>query len=86
MAGGAHGGAAVWAIFERTVKACVAVGIAKGEVVCADASRTRADIDRESLVARHLALQLRFPVTSESVTGHGIGDLCAKGFERILRS
>ena len=41
-------------IFERTVKACVAAGIAKGEVVHADASLIRADVAWESLAVRHV--------------------------------
>jgi transposase len=41
-------------IFERTVKACVAAGIAKGEVVHADASLIRADVAWESLARRHM--------------------------------
>jgi transposase len=41
-------------IFERTVQACVAAGIAKGEVVHADASLIRADVAWESLAVRHV--------------------------------
>jgi transposase len=41
-------------IFERTVKACLAAGIAKGEVVHADASLIRADVSWESLAVRHV--------------------------------
>ena len=41
-------------IFERTVKACVAAGIAKGEIVHADASLIRADVAWESLAVRHV--------------------------------
>ena len=41
-------------IFERTVKACIAAGIAKGEVVHADASLIRADVAWESLVVQHV--------------------------------
>ena len=41
-------------IFERSVKACVAAGIAKGEVVHVDASLIRADVAWESLAERHL--------------------------------
>jgi transposase len=41
-------------IFERTVRACIAAGIAKGEVVHVDASLIRADVSWESLVARHV--------------------------------
>lgn len=41
-------------IFERTVKTCVAVGIAKGEVVHVDASLIRADVSWESLAVRHV--------------------------------
>lgn len=40
-------------IFERTVRACVAAGIAKGEIVHVDASLIRADVSWESLVERH---------------------------------
>jgi hypothetical protein len=36
-------------IFERTVEACVAAGIAKGEIVHIDASLIRADVAWESL-------------------------------------
>jgi transposase len=41
-------------IFERSVQACVAAGIAKGEVVHADASLIRADVAWESLAVRHV--------------------------------
>ncbi|MGE8131936.1 transposase [Methylobacterium sp. NPDC080182] len=41
-------------IFERTVRACITAGIAKGEVVHVDASLIRADVSWESLVARHV--------------------------------
>ncbi len=41
-------------IFERTVKACVTAGIAKGEIVHADASLIRADVAWESLAIRHV--------------------------------
>jgi transposase len=41
-------------IFERTVQACVAAGIAKGEVVHVDASLIRADVSWESLAIRHV--------------------------------
>jgi len=41
-------------IFERSVMACVAAGIAKGEVVHADATLIRADVSWESLAVRHV--------------------------------
>jgi len=41
-------------IFERTVTACVAVGIARGEIVHIDASLIRADVSWESLAERHV--------------------------------
>jgi transposase len=41
-------------IFERSVVACVAAGIAKGEVVHADATLIRADVSWESLAVRHV--------------------------------
>lgn len=41
-------------IFEKTVEACVAAGIAKGEVVHVDASLIRADVSWESLAVRHV--------------------------------
>lgn len=41
-------------IFERTVKACIQAGIAKGEVVHVDASLIRADVSWDSLVVRHV--------------------------------
>jgi IS5 family transposase len=41
-------------IFERTVKACVAAKIAKGEIVHVDASLIRADVSWESLAVRHV--------------------------------
>lgn len=41
-------------IFKRTVTACVAAGIAKGEVVHVDASLIRADVSWESLAVRHV--------------------------------
>jgi transposase len=40
-------------IFERTVRACVAAKIAKGEIVHVDASLIRADVSWESLAVRH---------------------------------
>jgi transposase len=39
-------------IFERTVQACVAAGIARGEVVHLDASLIRADVSWEALASR----------------------------------
>jgi IS5 family transposase len=39
-------------IFERTVRACVAAGVAKGEVVHVDASLIRADVSWEALAVR----------------------------------
>jgi transposase len=41
-------------IFARTVRACVAAKIAKGEVVHVDASLIRADVSWESLAVRHV--------------------------------
>jgi len=41
-------------IFQRTVAACIAAGIAKGEVVHVDASLIRADVSWESLAVRHV--------------------------------
>jgi len=41
-------------IFERTVEACIAAKIAKGDVVHADASLIRADVSWESLAVRHV--------------------------------
>jgi transposase len=41
-------------IFERTVRACIAAGIAKGEIVHVDASLIRADVAWESLARRHV--------------------------------
>src|SRR3954464_4606747 len=41
-------------IFVRTVRACVAAGIAKGEVVHIDATLIRADVAWESLGERHV--------------------------------
>jgi len=41
-------------IFERTVRACVAAKIAKGEIVHVDASLIRADVSWESLAVRHV--------------------------------
>jgi transposase len=41
-------------IFERTVQACIAAKIAKGEVVHVDASLIRADVSWESLAVRHV--------------------------------
>ena len=40
-------------MFARTVQACVAAGIAKGEVVHIDATLIRADVSWESLGVRH---------------------------------
>lgn len=42
-------------IFERTVKACVAAKVAKGEVVHIDASPIRAHVSWESLAVRRVA-------------------------------
>src|SRR5512143_489631 len=42
-------------IFQRTVQACVAAGIAKGEIVHVDASLIRADVSWESLCVRYVA-------------------------------
>ena len=41
-------------IFERSVQACVAARIAKGEIVHVDASLIRANVSWESLVSRHV--------------------------------
>lgn len=41
-------------IFERTVQACVAAKIAKGEIVHVDASLVRADVSWDSLAVRHV--------------------------------
>ena len=41
-------------IFERTVKACLDAGIAKGEIVHIDASLIRADVSWESLAVRYV--------------------------------
>jgi transposase len=41
-------------IFERTVRACVAARIAKGEIVHVDASLIRADVSWESPAVRHV--------------------------------
>jgi transposase len=41
-------------IFQRTVQACLAAKIAKGEIVHIDASLIRADVSWESLVQRHV--------------------------------
>jgi transposase len=41
-------------IFERTVQACVAAKIARGEIVHVDASLIRADVSWESLAVRHV--------------------------------
>jgi len=41
-------------IFQRTVRACVVAGIARGDVVHVDASLIRADVSWDSLVAQHV--------------------------------
>jgi transposase len=41
-------------IFTRTVQACVAAGIAKGEVVHIDSSLIRADVSRDAIARRHV--------------------------------
>jgi transposase len=41
-------------IFQRTVKACVEAGIAKGEIVHIDASLIRADVSWDSLAVRYV--------------------------------
>lgn len=53
-------------IFERTVRACICAGIAKGEIVHVDASLIRADVSWDSLVVRH--------VGAVSVANGGDGD------------
>jgi len=40
-------------IFQRTVRACVAAGIAKGEVVHIDSSLVRADVSWDAIARRH---------------------------------
>jgi transposase len=40
-------------IFQRTVRACVAAGIAKGEVVHVDSSLVRADVSWDAVARRH---------------------------------
>jgi transposase len=52
-------------IFERTVKACIAAGVAKGEIVHVDASLIRADVAWESLARRHV---------DEMIDANGDGD------------
>jgi transposase len=42
-------------VFQRTTRACVSAGIAKGEVVHVDASLIRADVSWESLAVRHVS-------------------------------
>jgi transposase len=42
-------------VFQRTARACVSAGIAKGEVVHVDASLIRADVSWESLAVRHVS-------------------------------
>ncbi len=41
-------------IFERTVQACIAAGVAKGEILHVDASLIRADVAWESLARQHV--------------------------------
>lgn len=41
-------------IFQRTVEACVAAGIAKGEVVHIDSSLVRADVSWDAIARRHV--------------------------------
>jgi transposase len=41
-------------IFTRTVQACVAAGIAKGDVVHIDSSLIRADVSRDAIARRHV--------------------------------
>ncbi|CDX43809.1 transposase [Mesorhizobium sp. ORS 3359] len=41
-------------IFQRTVQACIAAKIAKGEIVHVDASLIRADVSWDSLAVRHM--------------------------------
>jgi transposase len=58
------------AVFARTVRSCVAAGIAKGEVVPVDATLIRADVAWESLGVRHadavLAQDPRAEIADES--------------------
>jgi transposase len=55
-------------IFERTVKACLAAKIAKGEVVHIDASLIRADVSWESLAVRHVEVVERENATPQDET------------------
>jgi Transposase DDE domain/Transposase domain (DUF772) len=58
-------------IFERTVQACIAAKIAKGEVLHVDASLIRADVSWESLAVRYVQ-------AIEQVNGDAAPDELAK--------
>ena len=66
-------------IFERTVQACVAAGVAKGEIVHVDASLIRADVAWESLAVRHVD-----DVTHENGDGKGVAQ--AAETDRLRKS
>jgi transposase len=67
-------------VFERTVQACVAAGIAKGEIVHVDASLIRADVAWESLAVRHVDAVTR-------VNGDGtISDPTSETQEKLRKS
>jgi transposase len=60
-------------IFERTVRACVAAGIVKGEVVHIDSSLVRADVSWEAL-ARHHAHAVAAANAGAVADGDGLAD------------
>jgi transposase len=64
-------------IFCRTVRACVAAGIAKGDVVHIDATLIRADVAWESLGERHADAVLAQDGGCDPIAG-GTGEAMAK--------
>ena len=62
------------AMFIRTVQACMAAGIARGEVVHIDATLIRADVSLESLGIRH----------ADAAMDQGDGDLASTAEKRRL--
>jgi IS5 family transposase len=59
-------------IFQRTVEACVAAGIAKGEVVHIDSTLVRADVSWDAIARRHAEAVLA--ANSDEASGDGSSD------------
>jgi transposase len=67
-------------IFARTVEACVAAGIAKGEVVHIDSSLVRANVSWEAIARRHS--EAVAAANDDAAEGDGSGDQGAGGSRR----